>query len=95
MYAAALKFELDAQGVKYQSDYEVPIKYKDKPIGMSCADLYVENLFLVAVAARPGPVGTFERMALRGQLKAADLDLGLIINFGAAAEGRAGAGLEY
>ena len=81
VYAGALKKELDGQGVKYKSDHRIPVKYKDKVVGDVCADLFVDDLFLVCVTARPGPVGTPERMCLRGQLKAADLDLGLIINF--------------
>lgn len=81
VYANALKKELDASGVKYKADYKVPVRYKDQVVGEVCADLFVDNLFLVCVTARPGPVGTPERMCLRGQLKAANLDLGLIINF--------------
>jgi GxxExxY protein len=81
VYAKALQIELDGQAVKYKCDHKIPVKYKEKQIGDVRADLFVEDLFLVCVSATPGPVGTPERMALRGQLKAADLDLGLIINF--------------
>jgi GxxExxY protein len=81
VYMNALKRELDACGVKYKSDHKVPVRYKDHVVGEVSADLFVDNLFLVCVTARPGPVGTPERMCLRGQLKAANLDLGLIINF--------------
>ena len=81
VYAKALRIELEGQGVKYRADHRIPVKYKDQQIGEVRADLFVEDLFLVCVSATPGPVGTPERMALRGQLKAADLDLGLIINF--------------
>jgi len=81
VYANALKKELDERGVKYKSDHKVPVRYKDHVVGEVCADLFVDDLFLVCVTARPGPVGTPERMCLRGQLKAANLDLGLIINF--------------
>jgi GxxExxY protein len=81
VYANALKAELGAQGVKYKGEYRIAVKYKDQNVGEACADLFVDDLFLVSVTARPGDVGTPERMALRAQLKAANLDLGLIINF--------------
>jgi hypothetical protein len=46
------------------------------------ADLWVGDRFIVKVLARPGEIGSFERNALRAQLRAADVELGLIINFG-------------
>jgi GxxExxY protein len=82
VYSAALRGELDAQGVKHEVGKVLPVKYKDRQVGSVTCDLYVENLFIVSVTANPGPVGTPERLALRAQLKAANFELGLIINFG-------------
>jgi GxxExxY protein len=82
VYSAALRGELDALGVKHEQNKQIPVKYKDKQIGTCTADLFVENLFIVTVSANPGPVGTAERLALRAQLKAANFELGLIVNFG-------------
>ena len=81
LYAKALKHELKAQEVKFVSDYRIPVMYKDELLGDVCAELLVQDLFLVHITARPGQVGTYERLELRSQLKAANLDLGLIINF--------------
>jgi GxxExxY protein len=81
VYTSALRAELDAQGVKYQVGPKVPVKYRDAVVGEVTPDLLVEGRFIVDVMARPGQVDTGERMALRAQLKAADLELGLIINF--------------
>lgn len=80
-YFGALRSELDALNVKYAVDHNFAVMYKDKKVGEIASDLFVENLFLVKVSATPGPVGTPERMSLRAQLKAANLELGLIINF--------------
>lgn len=80
-YMAALKSELDGLGVSYKADHSIDVKYKDKMVGRAVADLFVDDKFLVDVMARPGEVGTYERLQLRAQLKAANLDLGLIINF--------------
>jgi len=81
VYVAALLIELDAAGVKYEVDRRSAVIYKDKRIGEACADLFVEGRFFVDVFARPGPVGTYERLEHRAKLKVADLELGLIINF--------------
>jgi GxxExxY protein len=81
MYAKALKRELGSQGVRFECDKPFAVKYKDEVVGEVCTELLVEDLFLVKITARPGQVGTFERLELRSQLKAANLDLGLIINF--------------
>ncbi|MFA6045086.1 MAG: GxxExxY protein [Phycisphaerales bacterium] len=82
VYANALKFELKTLGVTFEEQHAIPVKYKDQTIGHVNADLWVEGRFIVAVSASPGQVSTSERLSLRAQLKAADFELGLIINFG-------------
>lgn len=82
VYSAALRQELDALSVRYEQNRAIPVAYKDKQIGSVTCDLWVEDRFIVTVTANPGPVGTPERLALRAQLKAANFELGLIINFG-------------
>lgn len=80
-YAAALRAELTAMGVPFKASHAIDIKYRDQSVGTTVADLFVEDKFLVEIMARPGEVGTYERLQLRAQLKAANLDLGLVINF--------------
>jgi GxxExxY protein len=81
VYMQALTAELDTQGVPYKCDHRIQVMYKGKSVGEVVAALFVDNLFLVHLMARSGQVSTAERMALRAQLKAAGLDLGLIVNF--------------
>ncbi|HYF15430.1 MAG TPA: GxxExxY protein [Phycisphaerales bacterium] len=81
VYLGALKQELDALGVSYKADHRVPVTYKDKRVGEGTVTMFVDNRFFLGVMARPGQVSTFERLQLRAMLKAADLELGLIINF--------------
>ena len=81
-YMAALQAEMTAQGVKFKTNHVLDVKYKDAKVGTTTADLFIEERFIVTVLARYGEVGTNERSALRAQLKSADLELGLIINFG-------------
>jgi len=80
-YAAALRAELEGMGVPFKASHAIEIKFKDRSVGTTVADMFVEDKFLVEIMARPGEVNTYERLQLRAQLKAANLDLGLIINF--------------
>lgn len=81
VYLAALKREMEAQAVPFRAEHRIPVTYKDQQVGETTASLFVDGLFLVDLMARSGPVNTPERIALRAQLRAAGLDLGLIINF--------------
>lgn len=81
VYLAALCAELDAQGVRYKARASFDVKYKDKAVGSFTVDLYVDDRFFVDVCAEHREIGSVERAALRAQLRAKDLELGLIINF--------------
>lgn len=82
IYMTALKNEMVAQGVRFKQNHALEVKFKDQVVGTSTIDLFIEDQFLVSVVARPGDIGGGERAALRAQLKAADLVLGLIVSFG-------------
>jgi len=82
VYLNALTAEMEAQSIAYKLDHPFNVLFKSKVIGQTIADVFVDGRFLVEVMARPGQIGSGERIALRGQLRAADLVLGLIINFG-------------
>jgi len=82
VYRAALASELQTVGVLGSFAHTLDVTYKGAKIGAVVADLYVEGKFIVTLLNRPGEIGGFERAQLRAQLKSADLDLGLIINFG-------------
>jgi GxxExxY protein len=81
VYLEALKAEMTAQGVAFRAAHRFPVLYKGQTVGQAVPDLFVSDRFLVNVLATPGEVGGYERAQLRAQLKAADLELGLIINF--------------
>lgn len=80
-YVNALSRDLADLSVKHSCNHLFPVHYRGKEIGKHKASLYVDNRFLVQVVCDPEEVGGFERTALRSQLRAADLELGLIINF--------------
>ncbi|MEO1715897.1 MAG: GxxExxY protein [Planctomycetota bacterium] len=81
IYLNALKHELAEAGLDYELDAEFEVVYKDKDLGGVSIDVFVEERFAVEILARPGQIGSLERLALRSKLRAADVELGLIINF--------------
>lgn len=81
IYLNALKHEFDAAGLQYELDVEFEVVYKDHDLGGVTIDIFVEERFAVEILARPGQIGSLERLALRSKLRAADIELGLIINF--------------
>ncbi|MBL8760618.1 MAG: GxxExxY protein [Phycisphaerae bacterium] len=80
-YLEALKAEFAAQSLAVKHHHAIDVKYKDKKVATTTADMFVDSKFLVMLLNRPGEVSGYERATLRAQLKAADLELGLIINF--------------
>ncbi len=82
VYRAALRKELDDAGVSYQVDHPVPVRYKGQVVGERRADMLIDNRFIIELMAVRMEIGGAERAALRALLRAADLELGLIINFG-------------
>ncbi len=81
VYERAMSAELKALGVKHDINHSFPIIYRGEQIGTHDVSMYVDDRFVVQIMADQREVGGFERTALRAQLRAADLELGLIINF--------------
>lgn len=82
IYLNALMLELTAAGIPHTPARVFPVYLDDKELGTTTADLWVADRFIVELMARPGEIGGYERARLRAQLRAADVELGLIINFG-------------
>lgn len=82
VYAGALTAELDELGVPYERDHVFSVSYKGKQVGEGRFDLFVNERFVVDLRAEHREIDGLDRTALRAQLRAADLELGLIINFG-------------
>jgi GxxExxY protein len=80
-YHKAIETELDALGVSYTSNHAIPVIYRGKQVGTRVADILIENRFIADFYAQHREVGSAERTGLRAALIAADMELGLIINF--------------
>lgn len=81
VYDNALAIELKEQGVKFSHNHEFGVTYKGQRIGGHRVSFYVDDRFVVQTMADNREISGFDRDQLRTQLKRADLELGLIINF--------------
>lgn len=81
VYEQALAVELREHDVDFEVNHSFPIEYKGTRVGEHCVSLYVDHRFAVKILAEDRELSGFDRDALRAQLRAAELDLGLIINF--------------
>lgn len=81
VYENALSQELTQAGVKHSLGHVFAVHYHGREVGSTRVSLYVDDRFVVQVMTYDDEVGGYERTALRSQLRAADLELGLIINF--------------
>ncbi|MDF1808893.1 MAG: GxxExxY protein [Phycisphaerales bacterium] len=82
IYRKALLYELKHEEVSFEENKEYEVEFDGEVIGSVFADLYAGDRFLVKIMAESYEVGGKERNELRATLRAADLELGLIINFG-------------
>lgn len=82
IYRNALKLMLDDDEVTHEFNKSFEVTFDGDAVGHVIADLYAGGRFLVKLMAEHREIGTQPRSELRAQLRAADLELGLIINFG-------------
>lgn len=82
VYTNALMSELKREGVPFKQNHAFDVYFDETKVGTAVADLYVNDRFLVDIMAFHGEVGGEPRTRVRAQLRAADLELALIINFG-------------
>jgi len=82
IYRKALLYELKHEEVSFEENKEYEVEFDGEVIGSVFADIYAGDRFLVKIMAESYEVGGKERNELRATLRAADLELGLIINFG-------------
>lgn len=82
IYRKALSHELKHEEIAFEFDKPFPVEFDGEEIGSVSADVYVGDRFLLKLLADSETVDGGARSELRAVLRAADLELGLIINFG-------------
>jgi len=82
IYRKALAHELKHEEIPFEFDKTFAVEFDGEDIGNVNADMYVGDRFLLKLLADNSEVDGGARSELRAVLRAADLELGLIINFG-------------
>ncbi len=82
VYVNALTNELASFNIPFVKDHAFPVRFKDQEVGRATVGLFVNDRFVVEPLAERREIDGVDRTALRAKLRAADLELGLIINFG-------------
>ena len=81
VYHHALVIELEKCGLAVEAEKKITVNYDGEPVGEFFADVVVDGKVIVEVKAVDKLKGLFESQLLN-YLKAAGMDVGLIINFG-------------
>jgi len=82
IYDKALAIELEAEEIDFKTEHAFDVEFDEEKVGEVVCDYFIGGRFIVKVMAEHIDIGTQPRSELRAQLRAANLELGLIINFG-------------
>ena len=82
MYRKALAIELEHEEIAFKQDHPFDVEFDEEVLGQVSAEFYIGDRFIVGLMAEQVNIGGQPRNELRAVLRAADLALGLIINFG-------------
>lgn len=82
IYQRALEIEMADNGIDFSREYEMPVYYKKQQIGTRRVDFLVEGLVSVELKAIIQLEDVHLAQAIN-YLEAYDLEIGLLINFGA------------
>jgi len=82
IYQRALEIEMSTSNISFSREYEMPIFYKGQQIGKRRADFLVEGIIAIELKALIQLEDVHLAQAIN-YLEAYDLEVGLLINFGA------------
>lgn len=81
VYQNAMYFELKAQGFYCEAEKPIKVYYKNLLVGEYRADIIIENKVILELKASPTLVYENE-LQLINYLKATEIEVGLLLNFG-------------
>ena len=85
VYENAMMIELMSDGLYCEKQKPIKVYYKEKIVGDYYVDILVENKIIIELKASEGIVEEHE-LQLINYLKATDLEIGLLLNFGKQAQ---------
>jgi len=87
VYENALALQLDAEGLRWQRQVPIQVRFRGSVVGIFRADFLVERQLILEVKAVDG-LSPIHEAQLLNYLKATRLRLGLLLNFGPKAQVR-------
>ncbi|HND50958.1 MAG TPA: GxxExxY protein [Pirellulaceae bacterium] len=82
VYQECLAIEFQLRGIQFVADQQVTVRYKGQPLGIQMRPHFVcYRKVIVEVRSTPS-LDDDDRIAIRNFLQCADLDRGLLVNFG-------------
>ena len=81
VYESALYCELEAKGIAFERQKPLVVRYRGKVVGKYVADIVVEDRLLVELKAVARLSGEHQAQVMN-YLRAANLNVGLLLNFG-------------
>lgn len=82
VYEEALAHELELRGIAFERQKAVTVRYKERVVGTHRFDLVLDGKIILELKAVSSLTDVFKQQTL-SYLRAADLRLGIVINFGA------------
>lgn len=87
VYSRALMIELRREGLEVLREHPIDVYYDDFKVGQYFADLIVENKVIVEIKAAEGLCPEHDAQLIN-YLKATEIEVGLLLNFGKTPEKR-------
>ncbi|MBK9637127.1 MAG: GxxExxY protein [Bacteroidetes bacterium] len=87
VYSRSLMIELRKEGLEVVKEHPIDVYYDDYKVGQYFADLIVENKVIVEIKAAEGLCPEHDAQLIN-YLKATDIEVGLLLNFGKTPEKR-------
>jgi len=81
IYQRALEIEMELSGINFKREFEMPVFYRNIPIGTRRVDFLVEEVIALELKAISQLENTNFAQAIN-YLEAWNLEIGLLINFG-------------
>ncbi len=87
VYVRSLMIELRRDGLEVEKEHPIDVYYDELKVGQYYADLIVENKVIVEIKAAEGLCPEHDAQLIN-YLKATDIEVGLLLNFGKTPEKR-------
>lgn len=82
IYHKALEASIGKAGLRYQSEKTFEIMFDDKKAGIFRVDMFIEDRIILEIKAMVGNMPKLFESQLISYLKASDIKVGFLVNFG-------------